>query len=140
MYYWGKHGIQRDLRQAVKFYQMGAANGNPEGLFNLGITKLKVNISSYLSRTVLQNSFTRQEISMIMRKSNFSLIFFRERIKFWQLWQAILEQAPQYICHLFKPYCSIRSYRSSSQNLLFTLIFIHGTSGFRSFSVSSPVL
>lgn len=49
MYYWGKQGIQRDLKQAVKFYEMGAASGDPQGLFNLGITKLKVDITLYQS-------------------------------------------------------------------------------------------
>ena len=59
MYYWGKHGVQRDLRQAVKFYEMGAANGDPQGLFNLGITKLKVDVVLYqVIFVVLRQSLT----------------------------------------------------------------------------------
>ena len=42
MYYYGKRGLQRDLDRAVKYYQMGADNGDPEGLYNLGISMLKV--------------------------------------------------------------------------------------------------
>ena len=42
MYYYGKRGLQRDLNRAVKYYQMGADNGDPEGLYNLGISMLKV--------------------------------------------------------------------------------------------------
>ena len=42
MYYYGKRGLQRDLNRAVKYYQMGADKGDPEGLYNLGISKLRV--------------------------------------------------------------------------------------------------
>ena len=42
MYYYGKRGLQRDLNRAVKYYQMGADKGDPEGLYNLGISMLKV--------------------------------------------------------------------------------------------------
>ena len=42
MYYYGKRGIQRDLNRAVKYYQKGADSGDPEGLYNLGVSKLKV--------------------------------------------------------------------------------------------------
>ena len=42
MYYYGKRGLQRDLNRAVKYYQMGADNGDAEGLYNLGVSMLKV--------------------------------------------------------------------------------------------------
>ena len=42
MYYYGKRGLQRDLNRAVKFYQMGADKGDPEGLYNLGVSLLRV--------------------------------------------------------------------------------------------------
>ena len=42
MYYYGKRGLQRDLYRAVKYYQMGADKGDPAGLYNLGISMLKV--------------------------------------------------------------------------------------------------
>lgn len=42
MYYYGKRGLQRDLNRAVKYYQMGADQGDPEGLYNLGVSMLKV--------------------------------------------------------------------------------------------------
>ena len=42
MYYYGKRGLQRDLNRAVKYYQMGAHEGDPEGLYNLGVSLLRV--------------------------------------------------------------------------------------------------
>ena len=42
MYYYGKRGLQRDLNRAVKYYQMGADKGDPEGLYNLGVSLLRV--------------------------------------------------------------------------------------------------
>ena len=42
MYYYGKRGLQRDLNRAVKYYQMGADQGDAEGLYNLGVSMLKV--------------------------------------------------------------------------------------------------
>ena len=42
MYYYGKRGLQRDLNRAVKYYQMGADKGDAEGLYNLGVSMLKV--------------------------------------------------------------------------------------------------
>ena len=42
MYYFGKRNLQRDLDRAVKYYEMGAENEDPEGLYNLGISKLRV--------------------------------------------------------------------------------------------------
>lgn len=42
MYWYGKKGFDRDLNEALKFYKMNADLGKPEGLFNLGISKLKV--------------------------------------------------------------------------------------------------
>lgn len=42
MYYFGKRNLQRDLDRAVKYYEMGAENKDPEGLYNLGISKLRV--------------------------------------------------------------------------------------------------
>lgn len=42
MYYYGKRGLQRDLNRAVKYYQMGADRGDPEGLYNLGVSLLRV--------------------------------------------------------------------------------------------------
>lgn len=44
MYYYGKRGLQRDLNRAVKYYQMGADKGDPEGLYNLGVSLLRVRI------------------------------------------------------------------------------------------------
>ncbi|XP_048588647.1 protein sel-1 homolog 3 [Nematostella vectensis] len=41
MHYYGKRGFTRDLEEAAKLYQMSAEQGNPEGQFNLGISKLK---------------------------------------------------------------------------------------------------
>ncbi|KAK3749319.1 hypothetical protein QZH41_020098, partial [Actinostola sp. cb2023] len=41
MYWYGKKGFDRDLNEALKFYKMNAELGKPEGLFNLGISKLK---------------------------------------------------------------------------------------------------
>lgn len=41
MYYYGKRGLQRDLNRAVKYYQMGADKGDPEGLYNLGVSLLR---------------------------------------------------------------------------------------------------
>lgn len=42
MYYYGKRGLQRDLNRAVKYYQMGADKGDSEGLYNLGVSLLRV--------------------------------------------------------------------------------------------------
>lgn len=42
MYYYGKRGLQRDLNRAVKYYHMGADKGDPEGLYNLGVSLLRV--------------------------------------------------------------------------------------------------
>lgn len=42
MYYYGKRGLQRDLNRAAKYYQMGAEQGDPEGLYNWGVSTLKV--------------------------------------------------------------------------------------------------
>lgn len=42
MYYYGKRGLQRDLNRAVKYYQMGADKRDPEGLYNLGVSLLRV--------------------------------------------------------------------------------------------------
>ena len=42
LYYYGKRNLQRDLDRAVKYYQMGADKGDPEGLYNLGISMLRV--------------------------------------------------------------------------------------------------
>lgn len=41
LYYYGKRNLQRDLDRAVKYYQMGADKGDPEGLYNLGISMLR---------------------------------------------------------------------------------------------------
>ena len=46
MYYYGKRGLQRDLNRAVKYYQMGADKGDAEGLYNLGVSLLKVSNKS----------------------------------------------------------------------------------------------
>lgn len=49
MYYYGKRGLQRDLNRAVQYYQMGADQGDPEGLYNLGVSMLKVGKNQHWS-------------------------------------------------------------------------------------------
>lgn len=57
MYYYGKRGLQRDLNRAVKYYQMGADKGDPEGLYNLGVSLLRV-----------RNKQTRTKFSVLISK------------------------------------------------------------------------
>lgn len=57
MYYYGKRGLQRDLNRAVKYYQMGADKGDPEGLYNLGVSLLRV-----------RNKQTRTKFSVLILK------------------------------------------------------------------------
>ena len=53
MYYYGKRGLQRDLNRAVKYYQMGADKGDAEGLYNLGVSMLKVKNKVTDTRTLV---------------------------------------------------------------------------------------
>lgn len=57
MYYYGKRGLQRDLNRAVKYYQMGADKGDPEGLYNLGVSLLRV-----------RNKQTKTKFSVLISK------------------------------------------------------------------------
>lgn len=59
MYYYGKRGLQRDLNRAVKYYQMGADKGDPEGLYNLGVSLLRV-----------RNKQTKTRFSVLISKEN----------------------------------------------------------------------
>ena len=63
MYYYGKRGLQRDLNRAVKYYQMGADKGDAEGLYNLGVSMLKV--SNKVTDTVRTLVTTERKISNI---------------------------------------------------------------------------
>lgn len=68
MYYYGKRGLQRDLNRAVKYYQMGADNGDAEGLYNLGVSMLKV--SNKVTDTVRTLVTTERKISNIAFSRN----------------------------------------------------------------------
>lgn len=71
MYYYGKRGLQRDLNRAVKYYQMGADKGDPEGLYNLGVSLLRV-----------RNNQTKTRFSVLIskRKTNVMLSLFQHVI------------------------------------------------------------
>ena len=42
--FWGNRGVKRDLKAAVKYYDMGAKNDDPDSTYNLGIVHLRVSI------------------------------------------------------------------------------------------------
>lgn len=42
--FWGNRGVKRDLKAAVKYYDMGAKNEDPDSTYNLGIVHLRVSI------------------------------------------------------------------------------------------------
>lgn len=83
MYYYGKRGLQRDLNRAVKYYQMGADKGDPEGLYNLGVSLLRVRnkqtktrfsvlISKRLRNVMKENQCNVEFVSTRYRKFLFS--------------------------------------------------------------------
>ena len=47
LYYYGTRGVQRDLNRAVQYYEMGAEQGDPGGLFNLGVSALRVSLALF---------------------------------------------------------------------------------------------